>query len=320
MVILSASNWLSKISDNTSITDLSIPGTHDTMTIKCDQYTNTQTLSFEEQLEAGVRFFDMRLTQKFTDEMVAAHRSCITNFTFYDILGVASGFLKNNPSEFIIMRIQNANENKDDFPEYTKSLHSVILQNLDKFYFPNKDNSWPNVGNARGKIIAVECNPKMYDASTIEKVAEHTLTQQALTQQTLPCRWAYRWHDNDQIVLQDYWDSPEVFNKLAVIKEHIKQSSKMIDNSRLYLNHISATNGKLENPIGYASVINAKVNAILSDLGKAKDAEYKDAKGNNIKNDDSNKHINTGVLIFDFITHNLSQKTYSLNTFQKKTE
>ena len=110
------SNWMSMISDDTPICDLLIPGTHDTMTATCDQrYYKTQNLSLDEQLQCGVRFFDMRIRR----EMIAAHREWHSNITMNEIMSTLKDFLEKYPSEVIIMRVQNANELKDDYPNIT---------------------------------------------------------------------------------------------------------------------------------------------------------------------------------------------------------
>ena len=98
------SSWLKNIDDNKSITELCIPGTHDAMTATCDHvYYKTQHLSLEEQLNIGVRFFDLRITRN----LVAAHREWISDITAKTIFDQLVQFLEKNPSEFVLVRIQN---------------------------------------------------------------------------------------------------------------------------------------------------------------------------------------------------------------------
>ena len=61
--------WGCDLSDNALICDLSIPGTHDSATYKCENtngdfggYARTQGLSLSGQWKRGVRFFDLRVT------------------------------------------------------------------------------------------------------------------------------------------------------------------------------------------------------------------------------------------------------------------
>lgn len=60
---VSGHNWMSGISDSTALTDITMPGTHDSGTRNVDlpAWSKTQTLSITEQLNIGVRYFDLRL-------------------------------------------------------------------------------------------------------------------------------------------------------------------------------------------------------------------------------------------------------------------
>ena len=61
---VSGHNWMSGISDSTALTDITMPGTHDSGTRNVDlpAWSKTQTLSITEQLNIGVRYFDLRLS------------------------------------------------------------------------------------------------------------------------------------------------------------------------------------------------------------------------------------------------------------------
>lgn len=277
-------NWMENLSDTLPITEIAIPGTHDTMTGKCEHiYYKTQTLSLEEQLEIGVRYLDIRLTR----DLVAAHREWISDINGQHIFDSIKYFLGKYPGEFIIMRIQNANENKDDFPEFKKAIHSLIGLNLDALLLPIKNNNqefiWPTVKEARGKIIILECSPEEFDVPTIGLK-----------------RWAYNWHNNGHIRLQDNWDGPEISEKMTDIQDlaTYPDQSIGIESKKLYLNHISATNGTLKNPHAYAEVLNKEALVLIQNI---KDKKQKKAA------------IGKGILIFDFIDTNLSYQTIRLN-------
>ena len=50
-------DWMAHHPDSVPIGNLTIPGTHDSMTATCPQrYYKTQTLQLAEQLDIGVRF------------------------------------------------------------------------------------------------------------------------------------------------------------------------------------------------------------------------------------------------------------------------
>ncbi len=279
MVNNNLSCWLKYISNSTSITELSIPGSHDAMTALCDSpHYKTQYLSLDEQLNIGVRFFDLRITRN----LVAAHRKWISDIEAKTIFDQLRQFLIQFPSEFIIVRLQNANEKKDDFEQYKLAIQTFITGYLDDIYTPklNPDKNmpsydWPTIGEVRGKIIVIECAPTSLKVSSLNNQ-----------------NWAYNWHENENIVLQDNWNGPDIDEKLKDIKTLLNPLLNY--DNKLILNHISATNGNLADPIAYAEIINPII------ANKLKKMERSSGKG---------------VLIYDFIDDELAINTIKVNVF-----
>lgn len=269
-------NWITAIANKNpdlAITRLAIPGTHDTMTASCKhEYYCTQYLELSEQLETGIRFLDLRLRAN----MVAAHREWISDITTDEIFNTLGEFLAHNPQEFIIVRIQNANENKDDFPAYAAALQDKIAKHRELFYsWPNEsdvDLPWPTLAEAAGKVIPIECAPVQL---RVNWIAEH--------------RWATNWHDNPLIELQDLWDGPSPAQKKTVITE---LAFSNLQDQILALNHVSATNGELGNPKAYAEILNP----YTLELWQSPE----------------NKRVR-GVQIYDFIDESLCQALIAKN-------
>ena len=274
--IITGNQWIAHCDPTKSITELLIPGTHDTMTADCEaRYYRTQTLSLQQQLQIGVRFLDIRLRK----EMVAAHREWISNISAEQIFEKCGRFLQQNPQEFILMRIQNANEHKDDFPQYGEALIDKIRSFSSLFYqWEETENRvdtpfWPIIKQAAGKIIALECSPPVMNFKQFDNKI-----------------WAANWHDNPYIELQDLWDAPPLEEKELAISELIAQSV-YLPQRHLILNHISATNGELGFPDAYANHLNPYTAQLWQQAPKG------------IR----------GVQIYDFITENLSRQLLELN-------
>ncbi|EPL9568307.1 phosphatidylinositol-specific phospholipase C domain-containing protein [Providencia rettgeri] len=272
-------DWLKYVADELSITDLLIPGTHDAITSTCDQpYYQTQTLSLAEQLSCGVRFFDLRLTRNLN----IAHREWHSDIMAEDLLHCFISFLDTHPTEFVILRIQNANEKKDDFDAYKQALIPFIEPYLKHLLLPEQidENTfkWPCVKQLRGKILAIECAPPELHVSTLGNGT----------------RWAHNWHQNPLISLQDNWNGPEVQEKIDDILALIHNDDD-INRQQLRLNHISATNGQLGSPMAYADIINPIIRDELTTLDQS---------------------TPKGILIFDFIDKDLAKKTIKLNQLQ----
>ena len=261
-------DWMAHHPDSVPIGNLTIPGTHDSMTATCPQrYYKTQTLQLAEQLDIGVRFLDLRIRSS----LVAAHREWISTIKATDILQTIREFLKNHPQEFLLVRFQNGNENKDDFPQYCQQITKLIAENRDLFFLWKKENQIPiselTLGQLRGKILALECAPSQYESTYLPD-----------------CVWAYPWHEAEKIRLQDLWDGPSLEAKQQAILQLGEQSGT----GELRLNHISATNGQLGFPDAYA----AQLNPWIFDIYTKEEARCKQR---------------AQVLIFDYLTPEIAQ-------------
>lgn len=270
--------WMQSISDDTPVTALAIPGTHDTMTATCDQrYYATQYDSLGEQLTYGVRFLDIRLRRT----LVAAHREWVSDISGQEIVDTVGQFLGDNPSECVIMRIQNANELKDDYPEYGEAIQGLIAANMDLFHLWDSPQSpWPTLGQCRGRVLALECAPPAYQFSVRHGIV-----------------WAQNWHDNPYLHIQDLWDGPSIEEKKAAIQDSLNTTSSP---DVLILNHISATNGVLGYPDAYAQILNPFTAQCCQKIQQEGTCERRTLTGR-------------GVQIFDFVTPELADTVIALN-------
>lgn len=290
--VVSSADWMRLVDDRCSLAGLAVPGSHDTMTAGCPlEYYRTQHLDLAEQLEVGVRFLDIRLTRN----MVAAHREWISTITIDEILSDIRGFLEVHPDEVIMMRVQNANEAKDDFAEYRDALHAKLRDQLELFHVfddSDQDPEWPIVADVRGKIVTIECSPPGYGTSTVDGR-----------------RWAANWHENDHVLLQDLWDGPSPQDKEDAIEELLRRSSTAQDEGVLRLNHVSATNGELGNPQAYASVLNQRTDGMLREVEQLN----VDADATVAADDPAGLKAGRGVLIYDFIDAEISARVLGMN-------
>lgn len=124
-------DWMSLLPDDLPLTDLSIPGTHDSMADcllihpdtpgdyepRCDghwpssacilpEVTTTQRMFLKAQLESGIRFLDIRVRHSF-DRFLIYHGAQFLGWGFFDgVLKVVDEFLDSHPGETILMRVQ----------------------------------------------------------------------------------------------------------------------------------------------------------------------------------------------------------------------
>ena len=150
-------NWMSVISDSTSLADISMPGTHDTAAtfVAFGLKARTQDKTIPAQLNCGARFFDIRLTNE-SGKLKLVHNfiSCRkgSGFTapklyFSDAVKYCTDFLNNNPEESIVMFIKLDYGKSDGFDQ-------LLLNEIEgsKSYWYT-ENRIPELGEVRGKIV-----------------------------------------------------------------------------------------------------------------------------------------------------------------------
>ncbi|MDZ3952292.1 hypothetical protein U0X36_04905 [Bacillus thuringiensis] len=97
------------------ISQLSIPGTRGSMALHGEtsfdeNLTRNQRMNLATQLQAGVRYFDMRC-RHIGDSFSMHHGPVYQHARFgADVLDVITLFLRNNPQEIILMRVKEEHD------------------------------------------------------------------------------------------------------------------------------------------------------------------------------------------------------------------
>ena len=78
-------SWMSKVPDDRSLGELSIPGTHDSCALYGGFVARTQTMSLTDQFGAGIRWFDIRLVLD-GDTLKTHHGIIDEHMTLSDVL------------------------------------------------------------------------------------------------------------------------------------------------------------------------------------------------------------------------------------------
>lgn len=159
--------WMKNLDDDLLITQITIPGTHDSAAdhdhcaenSACKaviEFASTQTYNIQKQMEMGIRFFDVRLAyDEHKDRAFQFHHGPYDlKQSIFDAIGWAQDFLKKNPSEFFIWLVKQ--EHTDADPDaFWRDLSSDLDGFPDLFYLKKKILT---VGEARGKVIIMARN------------------------------------------------------------------------------------------------------------------------------------------------------------------
>ncbi|KTL61589.1 phosphatidylinositol-specific phospholipase C domain-containing protein [Photorhabdus laumondii subsp. laumondii] len=238
------SSWMCKIKDGTSISHISIPGTHNS----CAQYaphneyfrnkTICQDKSIEWQLYNGIRFLDIRCKAK--DGIFAIHHSTVyQKINFGDVIDICISFLKENPSETILMRIKREDINyleiinSDQKNKEINDKRNKEFLNIFNTHYKNYhqhmylENAIPLIEYVRGKLVIIS------NVSTLKGIP-----------------W-------DNIKVQDNYKANDVKEKKGDIDKHINDAIRCHkDHNTLFINFINVQGGLLKSIGEFASELN----------------------------------------------------------------
>lgn len=138
--------WMRSLDDNKLISEINIPGTHDTMALHGGPAAECQSWSLENQLLAGIRYLDLRVSG---NNLKVVHGVISQHTTFANVLNIVKGFLSQHKSETVLLRVKH--ESKGPFPDDVANQ----LKNDPGCWVRNKI---PRIREVRGKIVFVQKN------------------------------------------------------------------------------------------------------------------------------------------------------------------
>ena len=152
-------NWMGKLDGGMPLSDLVIPGTHDSATqyVRLAFFFKCQAASIRQQLEAGYRYLDIRLELK-EDRFRLIHgfASCGTGalpwadrLYLEDVLEQCYGFLEANPTETVLFAVKQEHGDAS-VAEFETALAAVVRQNPDRWLLTDRI---PTLDEARGKLV-----------------------------------------------------------------------------------------------------------------------------------------------------------------------
>ena len=251
-------DWVGYIDSNLSISELSIPGTHDSGALY-EPWPGTaicQDLSITEQLNAGIRFLDVRC-RHIENTFTIHHGSVYQHMNFSDVLNSVFNFLNANPTECVLMSVKEEYDSEDITRSFEETFDSYVLQNPEKWYL---NDTIPTLAQARGKIIllrrfSASGTPKGIPASNWSDNTTFTIN-----------------NTNSQLRIQDYYKVPDAGSKWNTVGTFLAEALNGNLNS-LYLNY---TSGYVEGLFGIPDItevsdgVNPQIVSYFSTSGKGR--------------------------------------------------
>jgi 1-phosphatidylinositol phosphodiesterase len=283
---VTGAKWMARFSGDLPVSSLTLPGTHDTMALYETIYGSAkcQTLTLGDQLNKGVRCLDIR-GRHIKNSLAMHHGIVFQKANFSDVLNTASAFLKQNPSETIVMLLKPEWKDEGNTRSYEATVKDYISRYPSNLFYTNS--TIPKLKDVRGKIVLVRrfsgsigINATSWpdNPTSVVKVGPNVMSQDLYKLEF--------WKDRD---ITGFYD-----RKWSLVYDAMIRASEDIKGEYLRINFSSAT--ILYNPIfpqlrGVAIDINQRLNAFFE---KQPLGRY-------------------GAVMMDFATPGLIEKIYRSN-------
>ncbi|WP_242319059.1 phosphatidylinositol-specific phospholipase C [Bacillus cereus group sp. BfR-BA-01349] len=150
-------DWMSKLSSEKHISELSIPGTHRSIALYGstefdENWTRNQRMTITTQLKSGIRYFDIH-ARRTKNGFAMHHGQVYQHLELEDVLDQMCSFLKEWPDEAILMKLKEeyiADVGSESFEQIFTDYWNVYKS---YFWAPTSNN--PRLKEVRGKIILI---------------------------------------------------------------------------------------------------------------------------------------------------------------------
>lgn len=224
-------NWMKNVDSNKYLSQLSIPGTHDSGALYESVYgtAKCQELSIDKQLEAGTRYLDIRC-REIGDAFAIHHGMVYQHANFDDVINSCSKFLRDNPSETIILSVKEEYKSENSTKSFEEVFDTYVNKNRNLWYL---NDTIPTLGEVRGKIVLVRrfasSSKKGIDASSWKDNTTFSI------------------NNSSNLVIQDCYKVGNNSNKWKAITNLYEKASRSNDNC-LYINYGSGYKSTLGIP------------------------------------------------------------------------
>lgn len=210
-------NWMQQIPNNRLLTELALPGTHDSSTFTSNiPFIRTQVITFAEQLKYGIRFFDIRIRHS-KNIFSLVHSIRNLGLKFSDFLDDVTQFLRDNPSEVVLFRLKEDKKPGNN----TRSMYDTLQAYLHTYKAGHlwETSSGGTLGNARGKFLIISDNMEFHSFGVQYN----------------------RFHKQDMYSINTIWDQ---YDKWVAIRNHLDEARNG-NVYQFYINYLSASGGVL---------------------------------------------------------------------------
>lgn len=142
--------WMGALDPSLRLDELTIPGSHDAGAVQGGRWVTCQQDDITAQLEAGVRYLDVRVRHH-RDHFDIHHGRWFQGLGLDDVLASCAAFLKGHPTEGVLVCLTQ--EHSRSGPEELARTWARTRRRFDGLLHESR--RLPTVAQARGKVVLV---------------------------------------------------------------------------------------------------------------------------------------------------------------------
>ncbi len=268
-------NWMSTIPDATKISEITIPGSHDSasskMRIVAGSLGEVQNYTIQEQLDGGIRLFDLRvggpneqvkkLKYKFPDpkdsydlylyhgDLEQVDCKCYDEFswvpwgkdkalTFRGELDRLVNFVKVHPSETVLVAPRAETGNKSLVYKYIKE----AILDYSQYIYMSRDRV-PTLGEVRGKVVLLDIGYNLGIGLPLSLAGSSTI-------------------GDTTFATSDYFECSSTEDKINVLKYAFDEAREK-KGGVIFTSGYTKVLGKLPNSLGVSKAVNPNLPSML---------------------------------------------------------
>ena len=319
-------SWMASIPDQRKLFAINIPGTHDsgTYATMASNLPNSiqgmyhcQALTIDQQLNAGVRFIDLRGYANSSNpdgKIGVCHGDGLGGkldptfqLSFDDVLNTCESFVQLQSTETIIILVKCDYKDNNDFNTVWGARYGINGSRQYPWYKGGSNS--PELKDVRGKLFLLVRDANI-DPSYNARV--------------------YGWKDNDitdnGIYIQDYYkaNASELNNKVTEITDCLHAADSSLSKDQLVLNYWSAEDSSAAQLIPTIISDLPVVNVVTQVIGTITGVDFTGSTPEKISNYvkprvaqylDNHPYGRYGVQVIDFIHEDISKYVIKSNNF-----
>lgn len=213
-------DWMGGLSDSLRLSQLSIPGTGNSMAYGGNHtdFTLTQSMDLQTQLRSGIRFLDLGLKVKDGDVRVY-NQDIDLGVSLIDVLKTVLEFLSRNNNETVLLKLYSSDGDDGDLSLTVKNL--IQKEGLDFLIYDGRKGYNPTLGEVRGQVV-------LYADYKTANWKEIHYRSVALVQ------------ENNYLTTN--WD---LYSKWESVKSKLNEANRSQNSGKLQVNHLNGNGGAL---------------------------------------------------------------------------